>query len=81
MVESYLMSRYTSLMEGSTEQLEKDYLERLYKAGLSSVFKAGEEVFEGTIAGVNDFGELMVEYEGKIRTFGHGAIHMELKFG
>jgi biotin-(acetyl-CoA carboxylase) ligase len=61
-----------------TEQLEKEYLERLYMAGVSSLFKAGEEQFEATIRGVNDFGELLVECEGEIRTYGHGAIGMVL---
>ena len=80
LVESSLMSRYYSLKAGQTEQLEKDYLGRLYKAGLPTVFEAGEESFEGLIRGVNDYGELMVEHKGEIRTFGHGAISMEVKF-
>ncbi|MCD4711209.1 MAG: biotin--[acetyl-CoA-carboxylase] ligase [Bacteroidales bacterium] len=81
MVEASLMSRYHGLKEGLTQLLEKEYLERLFMAGVPSVFKAGGEVFEGTIRGVTDFGELMVECEGEIRTFGHGAISMELKSG
>ena len=80
LVETCLMSRYHALKSGRTEQLEKEYLERLYRAGVPIVFKTGEEVFEGAIAGVNDFGELMVEHKGEIRTFGYGAISMELKF-
>ena len=80
LVETSMMSRYHSLKAGQIEQLEKDYLERLYKAGLPTVFEAGEESFEGFIRGVNDFGELMVEHKGEIRTFGHGAISMEVKF-
>ena len=75
-----LMNRYNALKAGQTKQLEKEYLERLYKAGVPSEFKSGEDVFIGTIKGVNDFGELMVEHEGEIRTYGHGAIHMEVKF-
>ena len=78
LVETSLMSRYHVLKAGQTEQLEKDYLERLYKAGLPTVFEAGEESFEGLIRGVNDYGELMVEHQGEIRTFGHGSIRMEL---
>ena len=81
LVETCLMSRYHALKAGRTEQLEKEYLERLYRAGVPTVFKTGEEVFEGAIAGVNDFGELMVEHKGEIRTFGYGAISMDLKFG
>lgn len=79
LVETCLMNRYHALKAGQTEQLEKDYLERLYKAGLPTVFKAGKESFEGRIRGVTDYGELMVEHKGKIRTFGHGAIIMKLQ--
>ncbi len=80
-VEASLMSRYHGLKEGHFELLEKEYMERLFMAGVPSVFKAGGEVFEGTIRGVTGFGELMVEYGGGMRTFGHGAISMELKSG
>lgn len=81
LVEDCLKSRYQDLKEGRYELLEKDYMDLLYKAAQPTIFKAGEEVFEGTIKGVNNFGELMVEHKGEIRTFGHGAIQMELKFG
>jgi len=81
LVEARLMSRYLALKEGHTEQLETEYLEKLFKAGVPSAFIAEDEVFVGTIKGVNDFGELMVEHKGEIRTFGHGAISMELEYG
>ena len=81
LVEDFLMKRYHGLKEGLIEQLEKEYLEKLFKAGVPSTFKSGEDKFIGTIKGINDFGELMVEHNGKIRTFGHGAISMELEFG
>lgn len=74
LVESCLMNRYHALKKGMSGQLEKEYMEKLFKAGESSLFKVGETSFEGTIKGVNDFGELMVEHEGEIRTYGHGAI-------
>ena len=76
-----MMNRYRELKKGSMESLEKDYMQRLYGTGVPSLFKAGDEVFEGCIRGVNNFGELMVEHKGEIRTFGHGAITMELKAG
>jgi BirA family biotin operon repressor/biotin-[acetyl-CoA-carboxylase] ligase len=81
LVETCLMRRYHELKEGLTEQLEKEYLELLFKAGIPSAFESGEDVFTGTIKGVNDFGELMVEHKGEIRTYGHGAIRMELNKG
>ncbi|MDF1575153.1 MAG: biotin--[acetyl-CoA-carboxylase] ligase [Bacteroidales bacterium] len=78
LVEDRLMDRYHALKEGFTARLEKEYTERLFLAGTPSVFRSGEDRFEGIIRGVNDFGELMVESGGKIRTFGHGAIIFEL---
>ena len=81
LVETCLMSRYHALKAGQAEQLEKEYLERLFKAGVPTLFNTGEESIEGYIRGVNDYGELMVEHKGEIRTFGYGAISMELKFG
>ena len=79
LVETCLMSRYHALKVGQTEQLEKEYLELLYKAGVPTLFKVGEEESEGVIKGVNDFGELMIELNGEIRTFGHGAINMKIE--
>jgi BirA family biotin operon repressor/biotin-[acetyl-CoA-carboxylase] ligase len=80
LVEDSLMSRYHDLKEGRTEKLEREYLERLFMVGLAASFEAGEENFQGRIQGVNDFGELMVERDGEIRAYAHGAISMELKF-
>lgn len=80
LVETCLMSRYRALKEGKTDQLEKEYLDLLYKAGVPTLFKVGEEESEGIIRGVNDFGELMLELNGEIRSFGHGSVSMELKF-
>lgn len=80
MVAMDLKRRYHKLKEGYTHQLEKEYLERLYLAGVPSLFKTGDGEFKGTIRGVNDFGELMVECVDGVRTFGHGAIGMPVKF-
>ena len=80
LVETCLMSRYQALKEGKTDQLEKEYLALLYKAGVPTFFKVGKEESLGIIKGVNDFGELMLELNGDIRTFGHGSISMKLNF-
>lgn len=79
-VEYRLMNRYRELKQGQTAQLEKEYLERMFMAGEPTLFKTGEALFEGIIRGVNGYGELLVESEGGIRTFGHGDISMELNF-
>jgi len=80
-VESCLLGRYRELKEGQQRTLEREYVRKLYKAGVSSEFKAGEELFEGIIRGVNDSGELMIETRGALRTFGYDAISMEVSHG
>jgi BirA family biotin operon repressor/biotin-[acetyl-CoA-carboxylase] ligase len=79
-VEARLLSRYQDLKEGLTDKLEQDYLGCLYKAGVLAEFKSEAGLFEGIIRGVNEFGELMVEHKGAIRSFGHGSINMVLEF-
>ena len=77
-VESCLLGRYGELKEGLQKELEKEYVRKLFRAGILSVFKAGDELFEGIIRGVTDSGELMVEIRGDLRTFGYDAISMEV---
>lgn len=81
LVEAHILNRYKILKEGgSFANLERDYLKRLYKAGILWNFKTDEVSFKGSILGVNEFGELLVEQEGEIRSYGHGSIRMELDF-
>lgn len=76
LVAGNLQHRYLELKKGQTEQLEKAYEKKLYRMGMSSVFRSGEGTFEGFIRGVNEFGELLIESGGRIRTFGYGSISM-----
>ena len=80
-VESCLLGRYRELKDGLQNTLEKEYLRKLFMAGIPSQFKAGDELFEGIIRGVTDSGELMVEIRGDLRTFGYDAISMEMIHG
>lgn len=77
LIEDRVMNRYQDLKDGLGDRLEEEYLERLYLAGVSAVFSSAGGSFEGIIRGVNDFGELLVEHQGEIRSFGHGSIRME----
>lgn len=81
LVEDRLLQRYHALREGSAEKLEQEYMEHLYLAGVSTVFRSAEGLFEGTIRGVNEFGELLVESKGGIRNFGHGSISLDVEAG
>ncbi len=73
-----VMARYDMLKGGDTGQLEADYLERMYLLNTVSRFMSGEGLFSGTILGVNDYGELLVEREGRTRSFGFQEIQYQL---
>lgn len=75
LLEESLLGRYDQLKEGRVERLEKEYLDKIYKAGESALFQTAAGSFEGIINGVNDFGELLVLHGGVIRNYGHGTIH------
>lgn len=77
LVEERLLSRYQDLKQGKTGRLEKEYLEKLHKAGISASFRSPGGTFRGIIKGVNEFGELLVLQGDEIRTYGHGSIHLE----
>jgi BirA family biotin operon repressor/biotin-[acetyl-CoA-carboxylase] ligase len=69
-----LDARYDALERGEYQSIEDDYLGKLFLINKPARFFAKGESFEGKIRGVDQFGELQVEKEGKIRTFGHGDI-------
>ena len=80
LLEDRLLSRYQALKGGNTARLEQEYLEKLFKAGVPVLFESQDGSFEGIIRGVNEFGELLVERQGKIRAYGHGSIGMKMAF-
>ena len=69
-----IMDKYQKLKEGEGHSLERDYLDRLFRLGDRSRFKVEAGEAEGIIRGVNEFGELLVEREGQLRSYGHGEI-------
>jgi len=68
---------YQKLKDGGEVQLEKEYLQRLFRNGETSRFEAGGNVFQGIIRGVSDFGELLVEREGELDSYAHGEIFLK----
>jgi BirA family biotin operon repressor/biotin-[acetyl-CoA-carboxylase] ligase len=80
-VESCLLGRYRELREGERKVLGKEYYGKLFMAGVTALFREGDELFEGIIRGVSDSGELMIDIRGNLRTFGYGAISMEVNYG
>ena len=71
-----IMEKYHKLKEGGGLKLEKDYLDRLLGLGERSRFKVETGEVEGIIRGVSEFGELLVEREGQLRSYSHGEIAM-----
>ena len=74
---NHLNLRYTMLKEGSTEKLKRDYLDRLYGFEKELAFSSGNESFLGVIRGLSEFGELQVEKDGIVETFGFQEIRFE----
>jgi len=75
-LEQHLQNRYDKLEEGKTGELEQEYLAKLYLINQVTEFRSGRETFQGVIRGVNDYGELVVEKEGKTGAYGHGEIEI-----
>ncbi len=69
-----LEARYNTLERGGSQSIDYDYLEKLYLINRRASFLAHDETFEGAIRGVSEFGELQVETEGQLMTFGHGEV-------
>jgi BirA family biotin operon repressor/biotin-[acetyl-CoA-carboxylase] ligase len=69
-----LMAGYVQLKGGSVESLEDEYLEHLYRKDRPCEFIAGGEEFTGIIRGVNHLGELLVERDGRIDSYGSQQI-------
>jgi BirA family biotin operon repressor/biotin-[acetyl-CoA-carboxylase] ligase len=73
-----IMIRYQKLKGGEELALEKEYLDSLFRLGETSLFEAGGLDFEGIVRGVNEFGELLVEREGELASYGHGEIALKV---
>ena len=65
-----LMSRYSQLENGGGKDLENDYLKHLFLLNHPGIFVSEGKQFTGTIRGLSDHGELIVEREGLSRTYG-----------
>jgi BirA family biotin operon repressor/biotin-[acetyl-CoA-carboxylase] ligase len=64
-----LYFRFEQLRAGNREVLNRDYLEHLFRYRQRSLFRKEGQYFEGSIVGINDFGQLRVNVSGENRTF------------
>ena len=72
------MLRYGQLENGETSKLESDYMAYLFMLDQPGAFVHQGKQFTGTIRGLSDVGELLVESNGKIRTYGFQDIQYRL---
>lgn len=70
-----LLSRY-ELLVTNKEEIDRQYIERLFGRNMSCEFEAGSERFSGKILGVNKLGELEVDVSGSVRTYGFHELRM-----
>ena len=73
-----ILARYEQLKSGKGEFIEQEYLQRLYMIGSPAFFTSEGKEFRGMIRGVNEYGELLVEAEGKIKSFAHQEISLKV---
>jgi len=73
-----LLVRYRQLEEGNKFRLESDYLENLFLLNQPAEFSSEGREFSGTIRGISDLGELLVEHQGLIRSYGFQEIRYSL---
>lgn len=67
---SFIEARYLQLRQNSFTELLSDYLISLYRINQQHAFKSNDEVFEGTIIGVDEIGKLKVTTDDGVRVFG-----------
>ncbi len=72
----HLITRYSQLEGRLNQELDKDYLNCLYRRNTFGMFQAENESFEGKIIGVSELGELEIEVSGERRYFGFHSIKM-----
>ena len=62
------------LKERKFERLKSEYLENLFRYGVFSKFKKEDEIFDGKIVDVDEFGNLVVETKNSTEKFGFKEI-------
>ena len=66
----HLEARYLQLREGNYDSLMNEYLAALFRRHEKHMFSTGEELFEGEIEDVDEWGKLRVQTEEGLRSFG-----------
>ena len=64
-----LTHRYAQLRKGDFEILDHEYHSKLYRLNMKTQFKSNNQIFSGTIKGVNEQGLLMIDNGSEILNF------------
>lgn len=70
-----LVKRYAELMNNQG-QIDAAYLGRMYRLNEASRFSCGGDELVGVIRGVDEMGELLIEFSQGIRSFGFHQVKM-----
>ena len=62
--------RYLQLRAGNRDELQREYLNQLYRIGEKHFFRINGKPVEGMIVGIDPIGQLKLVMEGGERTFG-----------
>jgi BirA family biotin operon repressor/biotin-[acetyl-CoA-carboxylase] ligase len=74
----YIAARYLQLRGKETAALHGDYIRRMYRFGEWRKYRAGGEVFEARITGVNRHGMIrMLTADNEVKTFGFKEVAFE----
>jgi BirA family biotin operon repressor/biotin-[acetyl-CoA-carboxylase] ligase len=66
---SHIESQYLKLKAGNYNSLMKEYLENLYRFNKLGLYRQNGEVFEATITGITEAGQLVLLTSGKERIY------------
>jgi BirA family biotin operon repressor/biotin-[acetyl-CoA-carboxylase] ligase len=66
---SMIEARYLQLKQNKVSKLLADYLSALYWFNELHFFRAGDEIFEGVICGIDQSGKLLVRVDNVVRSY------------
>ena len=74
-----IMKWYRLLRDKHTEIIKEEYLKFLFRMGQKSLFRKNDELFEAEIAGIDNFGQLLLKNSsGEILVFPFKSVEMIL---
>jgi BirA family biotin operon repressor/biotin-[acetyl-CoA-carboxylase] ligase len=70
----HIEARYLQVKSGHIKELQNEYLQSLYRINEPHNYRAEQDIIEGTILGVNQYGQLQMEIDGAVRTFNNKEV-------